>query len=844
MSIKTLFTPLRRLFGYYETYHGNGRPLLKFIGIIGSLTYLSFYLIRFTKPNPKPFDDIGIRAFVITLFALLAAHDQWPEKLKKFYLPYSYAALIVCMPFVNVYVSLERGGGVPAMSNCFIALSFLVMLTDWRNTIAMLLVGISMAASLFFALHPGGHWPADMLAQIPAYLIILIGGGAFKLSEKQIDSEKSRLAAALAGSIAHEMRNPLSRILYALEKMQAVLARPKVHESVKTLEGEQIDALYRHLADSEGAVRRGLQVISMTLDGVSNKPMDATGFRYLSAAEVVQQAVEEYGYESDDARNRVSVKIESDFTFRGDETAYLFVLFNLIKNALYYAAAYPRLHVTLTVGDQQVKVHDTGPGIPADVRKTLFEVFRSVGKSGGTGLGLTYCQRVMHAFGGDIRCDSVPEEFTEFSMTFPKVTDEERERHRLEVIAEARTVLAGKRLLVVEDDEAQRAMTLRKLEAIASTTEIDQAADGQLALRMLAERKYDLVLLDLRMPGLDGYAVAERVRGGDSMNRGVHIVAYSSEPAHLSRFRALQSGMDHFLSKPCAEMQLLANLQHIIRRRGATSVSAASRLAGRRILVADDSAFNRKAIAAYLRNAAAFVIEVEHGAAVLQQLRAQEGIDAVIVDLHMPGMDGLETARAIRASREGWCGVPIVAMTARSDEPAVAAATAAGMNGFLVKPVDALVLYDTLSRLITGGSAMAPHPEAPRTREARAESQDHDGMLNLQRLESYRRLGMLDELLNDYLPEMQRLVSDLQKTVDEGDVQGSIDALHSLLGMSGEAGAQALYQNVRRLYVPLLEEGLWPSGQEWLPQLQALAARTEEALKAYCAQQAASGAAS
>jgi HPt (histidine-containing phosphotransfer) domain-containing protein len=182
-------------------------------------------------------------------------------------------------------------------------------------------------------------------------------------------------------------------------------------------------------------------------------------------------------------------------------------------------------------------------------------------------------------------------------------------------------------------------------------------------------------------------------------------------------------------------------------------------------------------------------------------------------------------------------------MTARSDEPAVAAATAAGMNGFLVKPVDALVLYDTLGRLIAGGSAMAPHPETPRSRDAQP-AQDHEGMLNLQRLESYRRLGMLDELLNDYLPEMQRLVSTLQATVDDGDVQGSIDALHSLLGMSGEAGAQALYQHVRRLYVPLLEEGQWPSGHQWLPHLQALALRTEEALRAYCAQQAASGAAS
>ena len=412
-------------------------------------------------------------------------------------------------------------------------------------------------------------------------------------------------------------------------------------------------------------------------------------------------------------------------------------------------------------------------------------------------------------------------------------------------MAQARTVLAGKRLLLVEDDPVQCVATRQKLGPLALTTELDEAPDGRSALQMLGQRKYDIVLLDLHMPGMDGYAVAEKVRKTTGPNQDVRIVAYTSEPAHLARARALKSGMDHFISKPCAQLPLLAALQHVVQQPGSSTTAVAGRLAGRRILVADDSAFNRKAIAAYLRNAAAIVIEVEHGAAVLEQLHAQDGIHAVIVDLHMPGMDGLETARVIRSTREPWAGVPILAMTARSDEPAVAAATAAGMNGFLVKPVDAMVLYDTLARLIAGGLGTS-QPEPVKSAEPQPDAGDaaHDGLLNLQRLDSYRRLGMLEELLNDYLPEMDRLVLKLNEAVDGGDVQGSIDALHSLLGMSGEAGAQALYQHVRKLYVPLLEEGQWPTGHQWLPQLRALARRTGEALRAYCARQTRSGASS
>ncbi len=827
---RLLLSPFRTLWAHYETYHGQGRPLLKYIGIIGALTYLTFYLIRFTRPNPRPFDDIGMRLLVIGLFALLALRKQWPEKLRKYYLPYSYFALIFCMPFFNVFFSLQRGGGIPAISNCFIALSFLVMLTDWRNTVAMLVVGIGSASALYFGLNPEGRWPPDLLAQIPAYLIILIGGGAFKLSERQIDSEKSRLAAALAGSIAHEMRNPLGRIHHALEKMHGALPRPRPRSAAQTLTPEQVEALYRNLTDSELAVRRGLQVISMTLDSVAARPMDASAFRYLSAAEVVQQAVEEYSYDTDQARDRVHVAVKEDFTFRGDETAYLFVIFNLIKNALYYVAAYPHTRVTITVDRNEVRVHDTGPGIAPDVLPGLFEAFRSVGKSGGTGLGLAYCHRVMRAFGGEISCHSVQGAFTEFTMRFPPISVEEEEKHRLDSVAAARTALAGKRVLIVEDDPVQRTATRQKLGPIALTTELDEAPDGQTALRMLARRQYDIVLLDLHMPGLDGYAVADKIRAGRAGSPDVHIVAYTSEPPHLARHRALAAGMDHFVGKPCAQLPLLAALQHVMQHRVATFGALARRLAGRRILVADDSAFNRKAIAAYLRNAAAIVIELEHGAAVLEQLHAQEGIHAVVIDLHMPGMDGLETARAIRAARESWSGVPIVAMTARSDEPAIAAATAAGMNAFLVKPVDAAVLYETLAGLISGDVVRTPSVGAGYA----APQRPPEGLLNMQRLESYRRLGMLDELMNDYVPEMARLIETLKQAVDNADVQGSIAALHSLLGMSGEAGAQAMYQQVRKLYVPLLEEGEWPSGTTWLPQLQALAVQTEEALRAYC----------
>ena len=824
----------RKLFKHYEDYHAYGPPRLRSMGYLGAGTYIGFYFLRFTRPNPDIWDDVPYRLLAIILFLAMGLRDHWPERLRPYYIRYSYLVLLYGLPCFTVLIALERGGGVSTISNAFIILCFLVLLTDWRNTLVMLVAGTGLASLIYWASTASPAIPMDLVAQLPAFALIVIGGNLFKSNTDKIDAErKLRATQALAGSIAHEMRHPLAQLKHSLEGMQEVLPPPGAARQAARLEPQQVQSLYRHLARGEQAVQRGLQVISMTLDEVSARPIDASAFRYLSAAEVVQRAVEEYSYDSDAARDKVSVSVTDDFTFKGDETAYLFVLFNLIKNALYYLAPYPQTRVTITVGAQQVRVRDNGPGMSADVLHGLFEPFRSVGKSGGTGLGLAYCQRVMRAFGGEISCASAPAEFTEFTMRFPAISEQEREAHWRDAVAQARTVLAGKRVLIVEDDALQRMATRHKLGPLAVTAELDEAADGQVALDMLADRAYNIVLLDLHMPGLDGYAVAEKIRNEPGINQDVRIVAYTSEPAHLARAKALKGGMDGFISKPCAQLPLLAALQQSLHLPRGLGRHAAGRLAGRCILLADDSAFSRKAVAAYLRNAAATVIEAEHGQAVLDQLNANGGFDAVILDLHMPGMDGLETACAIRESREPWATLPIVALTAHSDEPAVTAARAAGMDGFLVKPVDAAQLYETLVRLVAGNGLPVAEPQVVAAPRAPAEAD----LLNLQRLESYRRLGMLEELLDDWLPEMARLVVALQESAGRHERAPSLDTLHSLLGMSGEAGAQAFHQEVRRIYVPLLEHAQWPASPGWLAALQALATRTEAALTAYCAAQ-------
>jgi CheY-like chemotaxis protein len=816
-------TRLRRLFEYYEEYHAYGPPRLKYMGYLGAITYTLFYFLRFTRPEPAIWDDLAPRLLAVLLFLGLGLREHWPEGLKRFYLPYSYGALLYCLPCFVVLLGLQRGGGVPAISNTFIILCFLVLLTDWRNTLVMLAAGTALAAAIYMATEPHPRIPMDLVRQLPAYALVVIGGNLFKFSTEQIDTERRlRATQALAGSIAHEIRHPLARVKLELQKIQQLLPRPARVASY-AMQPVELEGLYRHLGESERAVARGLQVISMTLDEVNDKPMDPREFKLLSAVEATLKAVQEYGYESEEDRARVDVHVKEDFSLLADETAYLFVLFNLLKNALYYAASWPQLRIAITVEPLRVRVRDNGPGVPAQLLPKLFEPFRSAGKFGGTGLGLAYCERVVRAFGGAIECETAQGSHTEFVLTFPAVEEHVERLARLSALGAAQTTFAGRRLLVVDDDAVQRASTLQKLQSV--TAAIDEAGSGQEAIAFAARRSYDLVLLDLNMPGMDGYAVAESLRQGVGATRtDVVIVAYTAEPSHLASVKTRKAGMDSFLAKPCTAHALVRALREALEtsfQRGQGAVA----LAGRAVLIVDDSAWNRKAVAAGLRESGLEVVQANGAEQALQFLRTRKDWLAVVTDIQMPGMDGVDLARAIA---EGDARVPVIGLSAHSTDAVMKQAREAGMCAFLDKPVEPPALLAALRQCVSddacAAAKAAPDP-APSAQTA--------PLLDRGRIESYRRIGMFEELIGDYLPEIGRVLQQLEDSTARADLEASVQALHTLLGMSGEAGATALHRMVRRVYVGMAEDQRWPAGEAWLREIRELARETDQALRAY-----------
>ena len=160
---------------------------------------------------------------------------------------------------------------------------------------------------------------------------------------------------------------------------------------------------------------RSLQVNEMILQNVKEGEIDKSNFVNLSISTIVQLAIKEFVFEDKEQKDLVNVDLENDFMFLGDKTLMIFVLFNLLKNSLYYKV---KINIWLDSDKKCLYFKDDGVGISADKLESIFDNFFTSNKKGGTGLGLPFCKRVMKAFGGDISCKSAEGEGVEFILKF------------------------------------------------------------------------------------------------------------------------------------------------------------------------------------------------------------------------------------------------------------------------------------------------------------------------------------------------------------------------------------------------------------------------------------------
>ena len=528
-------------------------------------------------------------------------------------------------------------------------------------------------------------------------------------------------------------------------------------------------------------------------------------------------------------------------TLLGDSLRLNQIVLNLVSNAIKFTE---QGGVTVTVGvlerrdpgvTLEVMVRDTGIGMTPEQLGRLFSSFSQADSSttrrfGGTGLGLAISKQLVELMGGAIRVESVDGVGSTFSFTVVMERGDSGQLPRIMPPNELHSL----RVLVGDDNPASREI----LEDLFDSwgMEVDLVASGREVLAAIdaatnSDKRYDLVLLDWKMPGMDGIETVKAMRDAHPTATLPKVLMVSAYDMGFEKAHAQAAGVSAFLVKPVSHQGMLETITGMFRPEGDVArpqlaealPMVASNRRGLRILVAEDNEINRQVAVELLTDAGLQVEVAENGRiACTRLLDRGEHYDAVLMDVQMPEMDGIEATRLIRQSLSS-ARLPIIAMTAHAYEAERQRCMDAGMDDHVAKPVDPALLVRTLDRWRKpAASGVIAGPAVPAAAAVANALPDilppFDIRAALTRVNGKR--GLLRKLIVDFGDSFTDAVAKLRDQIAIGSLDEARRLAHTLKGVAGALETRAVAEAASRMEDALAERDL-PSLTGHLQRLEA-----------------------
>lgn len=642
----------------------------------------------------------------------------------------------------------------------------------------------------------------EELKQHRDQLEILVASRTAELeSAKALAETANHAKSAFLANMSHEIRTPMNAVLglcYLLEQRhlddESLFLVRKVHNAGHSLLSLINDILdFSKIEAGRLEIERAPFKLTELLDNLGSIMATAAHHKDLELV--------------------ITPPAEID-ALVGDALRLQQILINLLSNAIKFTErGEVELRINVESADKQqcrlrFGVRDTGIGISSAQQLLIFSAFGQADSSisrrfGGTGLGLSISMQLVELMGGRLQVTSEAGQGSEFWFVLPLQRDQRVERRPSQ--------LARLELLIADDSAAVRdalAVVTDSLGWLADTAASGEAALMKTLVRMHSQRFYDAIVLDWKMPGLDGLNTARAIRQAlKEKPRDLDPPILLMVTTRLREELLAQPGIEgvvKVLSKPLTASMLYSAVADSLHQRdqglfrpapAQLSNAGNRRIPGVRVLVVDDSDINREVAKGILEADGAIVDTACDGQDALEWLQAHpDAVDIVLMDVQMPRLDGYATTRFIRAD-ERWRELPIVALTAGAFQELRDAAQDSGMNDFIAKPFNVAQMMNTIQRLTgclaanatsdASGATVDAASVSPPLPAAGAREPDLPAIDLAAARGQWGQLDVYRTYLDKFVAAYAECGTSIAAACSEGNLKAAAAQAHKLCGVAG-----------------------------------------------------------